>query len=87
MLTGQAKYLADLKLAGLAHVAILRSPYAHARIRSIDTSRAEAHPGVVAVFTGKDFEHLPALQCAWQARGVELVPVSKLAESAGLSAG
>ncbi len=71
MLTGQAKYLADLKLPGMAHVAILRSPYAHARIRSIDTTRAEAHPGVVAVFTGKDFEHLPALPCAWQAGGVE----------------
>jgi carbon-monoxide dehydrogenase large subunit len=71
LLTGQAKYLADLKLPGMAHVAILRSPYAHARIRSIDTSRAEAHPGVVAVFTGKDFEHLPALPCAWQAGGVE----------------
>jgi aerobic carbon-monoxide dehydrogenase large subunit len=71
LLTGQAKYLADLKLPGMAHVAVLRSPYAHARIRSIDTSRAEAHPGVVAVFTGKDFEHLPALPCAWQAGGVE----------------
>ena len=71
LLTGQAKYLADLKLPDMAHVAILRSPYAHARIRSIDTSRAEAHPGVVAVFTGKDFEHLPALPCAWQAGGVE----------------
>jgi aerobic carbon-monoxide dehydrogenase large subunit len=71
LLTGQAKYLADLKLPGMAHVAVLRSPYAHARIRSIDTTRAEAHPGVVGVFTGKDFEHLPALPCAWQAGGVE----------------
>ena len=66
-----AKYLDDLKLPGMTHVAIARSPYAHARIKSIDTTKAAAAPGVVAVFTGKDFEHLPALPCAWQAGGVE----------------
>ena len=71
MITGEAKYLDDLKLPGMAHVAILRSPYAHARIKSIDTTRAAAAPGVVAVYTGKDFEDLPALPCAWQAGGVE----------------
>jgi aerobic carbon-monoxide dehydrogenase large subunit len=71
LLTGAAKYLDDLNLPGMAHVAILRSPHAHARIRSIDTSKAAAHPGVIAVYTGKDFEHLPALPCAWQASGVE----------------
>jgi carbon-monoxide dehydrogenase large subunit len=71
LITGAAKYLDDLRLAGMAHVAILRSPYAHARIRSIDTSRAAASPGVVAVFTGKDFEHLNPLPCAWQAGGTE----------------
>ena len=66
-----AKYLDDLKLPGMVQVAILRSPYAHARIKSIDTTRAAASPGVIAVFTGKDFEHLPPLPCAWQAGGVE----------------
>jgi carbon-monoxide dehydrogenase large subunit len=71
LMTGAAKYLADLTLPGMAHVAILRSPYAHARIKSIDTAKAADHPGVVAVFSGKDFEHLPALPCAWQAGGVE----------------
>ncbi len=71
LITGAAKYLDDLKLHGMAHVSILRSPYAHARITSIDTTRAAAAPGVVAVFTGKDFEDLPALPCAWQAGGVE----------------
>src|ERR671930_1393345 len=71
LITGAAKYLDDLKLPGMAHVAILRSPYAHARIAGIDTTKAAAHPGVIAVFTGKDFEHLPALPCAWQAGGVE----------------
>jgi carbon-monoxide dehydrogenase large subunit len=71
MITGTAKYIDDLRLPGMAHVAILRSPYAHARIKAIDTAKAEALPGVVAVYTGKDFEHLPPLPCAWQATGTE----------------
>jgi carbon-monoxide dehydrogenase large subunit len=71
LITGEGQYLDDLELPGMAHVAILRAPHAHARIKSIDTTKAEAHPGVIAVFTGKDFEHLPALPCAWQAAGVE----------------
>src|ERR671925_242399 len=71
MITGAAKYLDDLKLPGMVYVAILRSPYAHARINGIDTSKAAAHRGVVAVYTGKDFEHLNPLPCAWQASGAE----------------
>jgi carbon-monoxide dehydrogenase large subunit len=71
LVTGAAKYLDDLTLVGMVHAAILRSPYAHARIGSIDTTAAAAAPGVIAVYTGKDFEHLPALPCAWQAGGVE----------------
>jgi aerobic carbon-monoxide dehydrogenase large subunit len=71
LITGAAKYIDDLKLPGMAYVAIVRSPHAHARINGIDTSKAAAHPGVVGVYTGKDFEHLPALPCAWQAAGVE----------------
>jgi aerobic carbon-monoxide dehydrogenase large subunit len=71
MITGTATYIDDLKLAGMAHVAILRSPYAHARIKGIDTAKAAEQPGVVAVYTGKDFEHLPPLPCAWQATGTE----------------
>ena len=53
--TGRAKYGADVHLAGMLHGKILRSPHAHARIRSIDTSKAEALPGVKAVATAKDF--------------------------------
>jgi aerobic carbon-monoxide dehydrogenase large subunit len=71
LITGAAQYLEDLKLPGMTHVAVLRSPYAHARIKSIDTTQAEAHPGVIAVYTGKDFEDIPALPCAWQAGGVD----------------
>ena len=52
--TGKAKYGADILLPGLLHGNVLRSPHAHARILSIDTSRAEAHPEVKAVVTAKD---------------------------------
>jgi 4-hydroxybenzoyl-CoA reductase alpha subunit len=52
---GQAKYAADYSLPGMLWCKVLRSPYAHARILHIDTSRAERLPGVKAVVTGKDF--------------------------------
>ena len=52
--TGRAKYGADINMPGMLHGKILRSPHAHARIRSIDTSKAEALPGVRAVVTAKD---------------------------------
>lgn len=52
--TGRAKYGADIRLTGLLHGVILRSPHAHAKIRSIDTSAALAMPGVHAVVTGAD---------------------------------
>ncbi len=53
--TGRALYGADMSAPGMLHGAILRSPHAHARIRAIDTSRAEALPGVKAVVTSADF--------------------------------
>ena len=56
--TGQAKYGADINMAGLLHAKILRSPHAHALIKSIDVSRALAMPGVKAVVTSAD---LPVL--------------------------
>jgi xanthine dehydrogenase molybdenum-binding subunit len=52
--TGAARYGADTQLPGLLYGKILRSPHAHARILSIDTSKAEALPGVTAVVTSKD---------------------------------
>ncbi|MEO0650326.1 MAG: molybdopterin cofactor-binding domain-containing protein [Planctomycetota bacterium] len=52
--TGQAVYADDIQLPGMLHAKTLRSPVAHARIRSIDTSKAEALPGVHAVITGRD---------------------------------
>lgn len=56
--TGKAQYVADLKLIGMAYAKVLRSPYAHAKIVSIDKSRAEAHPGVYCVVTGYDLDGL-----------------------------
>src|SRR5262245_26029679 len=53
--TGQTRFADDLILPRLAHGRLLRSPVPHATIVSIDTSRAEAHPGVLAVLTGRDF--------------------------------
>src|SRR5262252_487387 len=52
-LVGRGNYLDDVSLPGMLHMVILRSPHAHARIRSIDTSAAGAAPGVIAVVTGE----------------------------------
>ncbi|HEY4254699.1 MAG TPA: xanthine dehydrogenase family protein molybdopterin-binding subunit [Roseomonas sp.] len=57
--TGRAAYSADTTMPGMIWGRVLRSPHAHARIRAIDTSRAEALPGVKAVVTSKDFVHFP----------------------------
>jgi CO/xanthine dehydrogenase Mo-binding subunit len=57
-LRGKGNYIDDIQLPGMLHSAILRSPYAHARINSIDTSAAEAHPKVKAVITGATLEGL-----------------------------
>ncbi|HKA84437.1 MAG TPA: hypothetical protein VKD21_11270, partial [Acidimicrobiales bacterium] len=61
-LRGKGNYIDDIQLPGMLHAAILRSPYAHARINSIDTSAAEAHPKVKAVITGAVLE---TLNLAW----------------------
>ena len=53
---GQGTYVDDVQLPGMLHGAILRSPVAHARIVSIDTSAALQHPKVLAVVTGEDLE-------------------------------
>jgi len=59
---GQGNYVDDIVLPGMLHGAILRSPVAHARIVSVDTSEAAAHPKVRAVITGADLE---PLNLAW----------------------
>jgi aerobic carbon-monoxide dehydrogenase large subunit len=56
LLRGKGRYADDIELPGLAHAAFVRSPHAHALIRSIDTQAARAVPGVIAVLTAKDLE-------------------------------
>ena len=56
--TGRSRFGSDVKLPGTLVARVLRSPHAHARIVRIDTSRAEAMPGVLAVITGNDFPKL-----------------------------
>jgi len=56
--SGRAQYTHDLTLPNMLHGAILRSPHPHARIRSVDLSRARAMPGVVAAVCGTDFPDL-----------------------------
>src|SRR5258708_38719923 len=56
--TGRAQYGADIHLPGMLYGAMLRSPHAHARILSIDTSKAESYPGVRAVVTARDLPDL-----------------------------
>lgn len=56
LLTGRGRYTDDLNLPGQAHAWVLRSPYAHARIKSIGTDAARAMPGVIAVYTARDID-------------------------------
>ena len=67
LLTGEARYVDDLQIPGALWVGFVRSPYAHARIGSIDASAAQAMPGVRHVFTGADLRDAWAnpMPCAW----------------------
>ena len=56
LITGQATYVDDIKLHGMLHMSVLRSPYGHARINSINTEAAKSHPGVLAVYTAEDLK-------------------------------
>jgi len=65
-LTGNGHYTDDINLRGQAHVYFLRSDVAHGRLNKVDTSDAEGMPGVIRIFTGKDFEGVGGLPCGWQ---------------------
>ncbi|MEO5918902.1 MAG: xanthine dehydrogenase family protein molybdopterin-binding subunit [Candidatus Limnocylindrales bacterium] len=68
LITGKGRYVDDIKLQSMVYCAILRSPYAHANIRSIDTSVARGMPGVLDVMIGADIPYNP-LPMAWPAGG------------------
>jgi carbon-monoxide dehydrogenase large subunit len=73
LILGRASYIDDIVLPGMLFMAVVRSPEAHARITSIDTSAAKAHPGVRGVFTGEDLAGLASgIPMAWVPPGVEV---------------
>src|SRR5213594_5256764 len=73
-ITGRGQYVDDLKIPGMTYAAFVRSPHAHAKIRKIDTAAAARHPGVVAVFTGKDMTGVNSLPCGWDLRKEKKIP-------------
>jgi len=78
-LTGRGQYTDDIVLPRQSHACFLRSPHAHARIQSIDTSGALASPGVIAVYTGEDVaaDQVNGLPCGWQITDVNGEPMTE----------
>jgi aerobic carbon-monoxide dehydrogenase large subunit len=72
MITGRGRYVDDLVLPGQLYMAVVRSPEAHARIVSLDTSAAKDAPGVHGVFTAEDLDLAAPLPMAWVPPGVEI---------------
>lgn len=78
---GKGKYVANLQIPGMLHAAIVRSPHAHAKINSIDTSAALAMPSVVGVYTGADLaaDGVGGLPCGFNPPGIKTAPHPVLA--------
>ena len=74
---GAGKYTDDMNLLGQAYAHILRSPHAHAKINSIDTSAAAEADGVVAVYTAQDMSALGGIPCGWQVHGKDGNPMNE----------
>src|SRR5574341_324091 len=70
-ITGRGTYVDDVKLPGMTYAAFVRSPHAHARIKSVDVSAAKNMPGVVAVYTGQDVQ-VGGLPCGWMLPGIKV---------------
>ncbi len=82
LIQGLAHYVDDIELAGTLHVALLRSPYAHAKINSIDVTAAKNAPGVVAVYTGEDIDgKVGYLPCAAALPELKVPKFSVLAQN------
>ena len=77
LITGQATYVDDIKIPGMLHMAVLRSPYGHARINSINTEAARNYPGVKAVYTAADLKGAVGNIAI-------AVPLGKIAEGMGV---
>src|ERR1700691_3683065 len=72
LITGTATYVDDIKMPGMHYACIVRSPHAAAKIRSIDISKAAKHPGVAAVFTGRDTEKVGPVPCGASLPGLRV---------------
>lgn len=77
---GRGSYVANLKLPNMAYLMIKRSPYAHAKIKSIDTKKAKALPGVVGVFTGEDTSAVGMMPCGWNVPNI-IVPANRVLQT------
>ena len=86
-ITGRGTYVDDVKLPGTTWAAFVRSPHAHARIKKIDTAAALKHPGVVAIFTGKDMTGVNSLPCGWLLPELKVPPHMPLASDAARCVG
>jgi carbon-monoxide dehydrogenase large subunit len=80
LITGTATYVDDIKLPGMYHACIVRSPHAAAKIRGINTTTAAGHPGVVAVFTGKDTKDVGPVPCGASLPGLRVPNHNVLAQ-------
>ena len=76
-LTGTGQYTNDIVVPNATHAFFLRSPHAHATIRSIDTSRAHSAPGVVAIYTGADLTGVNGLPCGWLITSTDGTPMNE----------
>ncbi len=77
-LTGAGQYTDDINLANQRHAVFVRSPHAHAVIKSVDISRAMAMPGVERIFTGKDLEgKMGGLPCGWLINNPDGTPMKE----------
>jgi len=80
LITGTATYVDDIKMPGMHHACILRSPHGAAKIRSINIKPAQDLPGVAAVFTGKDVAGVGPVPCGASLPGLRVPPHSILAK-------
>jgi carbon-monoxide dehydrogenase large subunit len=73
LITGRATYTDDVSLPGLLYAAVLRSTYAHAKLKKVDVAKAKQAPGVVVVYTGADVkDKLNTVPCAWNVPNCDL---------------
>ncbi len=76
-LTGAGQYTDDVTLPNQSYAVFLRSPHAHAKIKSIDTAAAMKSPGVLGIFTGKDTAAVGGLPCGWLITSIDGTPMKE----------